>query len=299
MKIFNELNENKWLSLAFGFFDGVHLGHQAVIESAVSYAKENDKKSAIITFKNHPCCFFNHIKPKYITKISDKFLLFEKLGVDYVYCLDFDEHLALMSASDYLKEIIINYFEPCAISTGFNHFFGAEKSGNVKFLAKMQESFAYKYIEVPPVLFNNEVISSTRIRENIAIGNIELVNSMLGFEYSIEETVIKGRQIGGTIGFKTANLVYPKDMLEPAFGVYCVNVDYESKMYKGIANFGLRPTVDNTIHPILEVHILDFDKEIYGEKIRVHFLKKIRDEKKFGSLDELKAQIQKDISALN
>lgn len=299
MKILNELNENKGLSLAFGFFDGVHLGHQAVIKSAVSYAKENGKKSAIITFKNHPCCFFNHIKPKYITKMSDKLVLFEKLGVDYVYCLDFDEHLALMSASDYLKEIIIKHFEPCAISTGFNHYFGAEKSGNVKLLSKMQEQFDYKYFEVHPVLFNNEVISSTRIRENIALGNIELVNSMLGFEYSIEETVIKGRQIGRTIGFKTANLVYSKDMLEPAFGVYAAKVEYNSEIYKGIANFGLRPTVDNTIHPVLEVHILGFDKEIYGEKIRVNFLKKIRDEKKFNSLDELKAQIQKDISFLN
>ncbi len=299
MQIFNELNENKGLSLAFGFFDGVHLGHQAVINSAVSYAKENGKKSAIITFKNHPCCFFNHIKPKYITKISDKFLLFEKLGVDYVYCLDFDEHLALMSASDYLNEVIIKHFGPSAISTGFNHYFGAEKSGNVKFLVKMQEQFNYKYFEVSPVLFNNEVISSTRIRENIAIGNIELVNSMLGFEYSIEETVIKGRQIGSTIGFKTANLVYPKDMLEPAFGVYAVRVRYGTKIYKAIANFGLRPTVDNTIHPVLEVHILDFDKDIYGEKLRVYFLKKIRGEKKFASLDELKEQIKKDIFSLD
>lgn len=299
MQIFYELNENKKLSLAFGFFDGIHLGHQAVIESAVSCAKKNGKKSAIITFKNHPCCYFNRIKPKYITKISDKFMFFEKFGVDYVYCLDFSEHFALMSAQNYLNEIIIKYFEPFAISTGFNHYFGAEKTGDVKFLAKYQEQFGYKYFEVSPVLFNNEVISSTRIRENIALGNIEFVNSMLGFEYSLEETVVKGSKIGQIIGFKTANLIYPKNILEPAYGVYSVKVGYNGKIYKGIANFGRRPTLDKTIHPVLEVHILNFEKEIYGEKIRVYFLKKMRDEKKFSSPEALKNQIQTDINNLD
>lgn len=301
MEIFNELNENKGLSLAFGFFDGVHIGHQAVIKSAVKHAKENNTKSAVITFQDHPCCFFYHIQPKYIIKKHDKINFFEKLGVDYLYFIRFDEYLAMMNASDYLKEIIIKNFAPVAISTGFNHHFGARQSGDVHFLSKMQEEFNYKYFEVPPVLYNSEVVSSTRIREDLALGNIEMVNGMLGYDYFLEGTVVKGEKIGEKLGFKTANLIYPDKLLEIGHGVYKVKVEGKclGQTFDGIANYGLRPTVSKSKKAVLEVHILNFDKEIYGEQLKVTFLKKIRDEKKFDSLEELKLQIQQDINSLN
>lgn len=298
MQIFNELNTNKGLSLAFGFFDGVHLGHQAVIKNAVDFACKNDAKSAVITFSDHPCCFFYHVKPKYIIKKQDKIKLLENLGVDYVYFLKFDEYLAMMNASKYLEDVIIKNFEPAAITTGFNHFFGAGKSGDVKFLCTMQKEFCYKYFEVPPVVFNNEIINSTKIRENLALGNIELVNSMLGYNYFLEETVVEGEHLGEKLGFKTANLIYPDNLVSAAKGTYSTTVEYNGKKYKGIANYGIRPTVSNNGKAVLEVHILNFDKEIYGEKIKVNFLKKLRDEKKFNSLDELKLQIQKDIELI-
>lgn len=283
--------------MAFGFFDGVHLGHQEVIKSAVDFARANNTKSAVITFQDHPCCFFYDVKPKYILSHKDKLKRLEELGVDYLYCLKFDEHLSTMMASDYLREIIMKNFEPAAISTGFNHYFGAKKSGDVHYLNKMQEVLHYKYFEVPPKLFHDEVVSSTRIREDLILGNVELVNSMLGHNYCLEGTVIEGKHIGRTIGFKTANLFYPEDLVEIARGVYKVEVEYQGQIYQGIANYGLHPTVSESERPTLEVHILNFDKEIYGEKIKVAFLKKIRDEKKFESLDELKLQIQKDIEA--
>lgn len=283
--------------MAFGFFDGVHIGHQAVIKSAVNYAKKNGCKSAIITFQDHPCCFFYHVKPKYLIRKHDKIKFFEDLGVDYLYFLKFDEYLAMMDASEYLKDVIIKNFAPSAISTGFNYFFGAKKSGDVNYLKKMQEELNYKYFETPPVLYDSEIVSSTRIREDLTLGNVELVNSMLGYEYFLEETVIEGEKLGGELGFKTANLVYPDNLVEIGRGVYKVRAEYNGKSFDAIANYGIRPTIGNKETPILEVHILNFDKNIYGEKIKVTFLKKIRDEKKFHSLDELKEQIRQDISS--
>ncbi|MDD3436613.1 MAG: bifunctional riboflavin kinase/FAD synthetase [Candidatus Gastranaerophilales bacterium] len=298
MQIFNEIDINKGLSLAFGFFDGVHLGHQAVIKSAVNFARKNNTKSAIITFHNHPCCFFYHVKPKYLIKKHTKIELFEKMGVDYLYFLQFDEYLAMMNASDYLKDVIIKHFAPAAISTGFNYFFGANKSGNTELLCTMQNEFCYKYFEIPPVMFNNEVISSTAIRENLSHGNIELVNSMLGYNYFVEEIVVLGQQLGRELGFKTANLIYPNNLIEIGKGVYKATVDYKGKNYTAIANYGTRPTLFHDKKPVLEVHLLDFDENIYNETIKVNFIKKIREEKKFHSVEELKTQIKEDIDKL-
>lgn len=296
MQVFNELNINKRLSLAFGFFDGMHLGHQAVVKKAVDYAKENNAKSAVITFQDHPCCYFYNVEPKYIIKKQDKIKMLGKLGLDYVYFLKFDQYLAMMSASEYLEEVIIKHFAPSAISTGFNHFFGAGKTGDVDLLCTMQKDFCYKYFEVSPVLVNGQIVNSTAIRESIAQGNIELVNKMLGYNYFLEERVVEGEKLGRQIGFKTANLYYPDDLVEIGRGVYKVNIKHDGKTYSGIANYGIRPTVSQAEKAVLEVHILNFDQDIYGEKIKVNFLKKIRDEKRFNSLDELKEQIQKDIS---
>jgi len=299
MQIFEEINNtNKNLSLAFGFFDGVHVGHRAVIKSAVDFAKENNTKSAIITFRDHPCCFFYNLQPQYIMSKHDKVKFFEESGLDYLYFIKFDEYLAMMDASNYLKDVIIKNFEPSAISTGFNHYFGAKKTGDVYLLHTMQNEFRYEYFEVPPVLFNGEVISSTRIREDLALGNIALVNSMLGYNYFLEETVVEGQRLGRQLGFKTANLIYPDNLVEVGRGVYQVKVEYMGETYDGVANYGLRPTVSNSEKSTLEVHILNFDKEIYGEKIKVTFSKKIREEKKFNSLDELKAQIKVDIKSI-
>lgn len=295
MEIFEELNINEGLSLAFGFFDGIHLGHRAVIKSAVDFAKNNNTKSAVITFQDHPCCFFYNIKPQYIIRKHDKIKILGELGVDYLYFLKFDDYFANMNGSEYLKNVIVENFAPKAISTGFNHFFGSQKTGDIKLLRAMQKDFGYTYFEVPSVMYENEIISSTRIRENLILGNFELVNSMLGYEYFLEETVVEGQHLGEKIGFRTANLNYPENLVEVGRGVYKVKVKYDKKIYNGIANYGLHPTVGENFRPVLEVHIFDFDKEIYGEKIKVTFLKKIRDEKKFKSIEELKTQIKQDI----
>lgn len=292
MKIFTELNKNNNLSLALGFFDGVHLGHKSVIKSAVDFAKQNGNKSAVITFANHPCCYFWGVCPKYILTRNERKKKIEELGVDYLYELDF-ESIAGLTAQDYLKDILVNHFTPVSISTGWNHNFGAKKSGNVKFLQDNAKKYGYEYFELSPQKHNNEIISSTTIRKLLSEGKIEKANQMLGCKFSIQGQIIKGNQIGRTIGFKTANIVYPMELIELPYGVYSVDTNYG----KAIANFGIRPTINGS-HAILEAHILDFDKDIYGEQIKINFDKMIRAEKKFPSLDALKNQIKIDINSI-
>jgi len=294
MQIFTELNENRNLSLALGYFDGVHLGHKAVIKSAVEFAKQNDIKSAIITFKDHPCCHFYGVCPKYILSRKSRQEEIEHLGVDYLYELDFNDNLCSLTAQEYLEQVLIKHFKPKSISTGFNHNFGAKKSGNVEFLKNNQNKYGYKYFEIPPQKLGNEIISSTTIRNELQNGEIKKANLMLGKKFKISGIVIEGQKLGRTLGFRTANVEYPTELVDIPFGVYKVETQYG----KGIANFGIRPTVTNKSKPVLETHIIDFDKDIYGETLQVKFMDMIRKEQKFNSIEELKLQIQSDIDKL-
>lgn len=328
MQIYNEINNlNKHLSIALGFFDGVHLGHCAVIKSAVDFAKQNGTKSAVITFKDHPCCYlYEDVVPQYIISKHKKEEMLEALGVDFLYYIDFKD-IAKLSAQEYL-EFLSKNIEPKAISTGFNHNFGANKSGDVKFLKTNEKKYNYRFFEIKektyhlsPITYHS-TISSTLIRQNLSDGNIEHANKLLGFNFAITSVVVEGEKIGRTIGFPTANLIYPENLVVLAKGVYQVKVEINNVIasplgrsnpapkntassqapvndhkitYNAIANFGTRPTVSKSAQNILEVHILNFDKDIYGQKIKVEFLKRIREERAFNSLDELKAQIKKDI----
>lgn len=292
MQKFSELNQKQNLAIALGYFDGVHIGHRAVIKSAVDFAKKNNTKSAVITFSDHPYCYFKGVCPKYILTREEREKRIASLGVDYLYELNFED-FAHLTAKEYLNNILINYFHPISISTGWNHNFGKNKSGNVNFLEEQAKNYNYKYFKIPPQKINNEIISSTEIRKLLSEGNIEKANLMLGQNFSIEGEIVKGNQIGRTIGFRTANLVYPPELIELPYGVYAVDTTYG----KGIANFGIRPTINGS-HTSLEAHILNFEKDIYGEIINVNFNKMIRTEKKFPSLDALKKQINLDIKSI-
>lgn len=292
MQKFSELNQKQNLAIALGYFDGVHIGHRAVIKSAVDFAKKNNTKSAVITFSDHPYCYFKGVCPKYILTREEREKRIASLGIDYLYELNFED-FALLTAKEYLNNILINYFHPISISTGWNHNFGKNKSGNVNFLEEQAKNYNYKYFKIPPQKINNEIISSTKIRKLLSEGNIEKANHMLGQNFSIEGEIVKGNQIGRTIGFRTANLVYPPELIELPYGVYAVDTTYG----KGIANFGIRPTLNGS-HTSLEAHILNFEKDIYGEIINVNFNKMIRTEKKFPSLDALKKQINLDIKSI-
>lgn len=298
MQIFTELNENPHLSLALGYFDGVHSGHQTVIKNAVDFAAQNGIKSAVITFKDHPCCFFYGVCPKYILSRTEREKHIRNLGVDYLYELDFDENLSSLSAEEYLKSVLIKNFKPKAITTGFNHNFGAQKSGDVDFLKKKQTIYNYKHFEVPPKKLEEETISSTAIRNLLSCGKIEKANKMLGYNFSLCGKVIQGAMLGRQIGYRTANIVYPNELIGLPYGAYSTKVTLKGETFSGVTNFGIRPTISESKFQSLETHILNFDEDIYGEKITVELLKMIRPEKKFASLDELKKQISIDILSI-
>ena len=245
MEIFKELTKIPELSIALGFFDGVHLGHQAVIKNSVQFAEENGLKSAVITFQDHPHCYFYGVCPKYILTRKMREKRIEELGVDYLFELDF-ESISGLTADEYLKDILIKYFTPHAITTGWNHNFGYKKSGDVKYLAQNSTKFDYKYFEIPPQKVNGKVISSTEIRNCLAGGKIENANQMLGYKYSISGEVVHGKQLGRTIGFRTANIVYPPELIDLPFGVYSTIVKLGNETFNGITNFGIRPTVSDT-----------------------------------------------------
>ena len=297
MEILNKLKSNENLAIALGFFDGVHLGHKAVINAAVDYAKKNNIKSAVVTFRQSPYVALNNVKPNYINTLEEKIKAIKKLGVDYLYLSDFTEDLAKQTASDYLKNLVDD-LHPKMIATGFNHYFGYNKSGGVDYLRLMQQEYGYEFKEINPIKLNEDFISSTAIRKALSNGDIPKANSMLGYRFYVKNEVIKGRQIGRTIGFKTANLKMPEKMINIPDGVYAVEVEVLGKKHMGIANFGSNPTVTDDSQKLLEVHIIDFNQDIYGELVNVSFLVKIRNEKKFQSLTELKTQIEKDIECL-
>lgn len=295
MEVLHTLTKQSDMSLCLGFFDGVHQGHQVVINNTVNFAKENNTKSALITFKDHPLCQLLGYDVKYISSINAKLSHIEKLGIDVVYLLDFNYELSQLKALDYLENILIKNFSPCAITTGFNHSFGLNKEGNSTFLKKYSTKYNYRYFEIPPITYNNIVISSSKIKEFIKNGDIPTARKLLGHDFSFTSVVQHGRQLGRTINFPTINLDYPLSMVTLPHGVYLTEVIYKGNKYNGIANWGLRPTVNNILTPVFEIYILDFKETIYGDAVTVNIIEFIRDEIKFLSVKELKKQIEKDI----
>lgn len=295
MQVINSLEKNNNLSLALGFFDGVHCAHKKLILKTVELAKANNIKSAVITFKESPYCVLSGNEPEYITSNEDKIKLIEEFGVDYLYILDFNK-VKNLTADEYLNDIIIKNFNPKFILTGFNHTFGKNKTGDSSFLIKNARNYAY--FELNKIDVEDKIVSSTNVRKFIKEGKIESANKMLERNFSITNKVVKGAQIARKLGFKTANLIWPEKIVKPKYGVYKGCVIYNNKKYDALVNFGVRPSIDKTLTETLEAHIINFDKEIYDEIVTVEFVSKIRDEIKFNSYDELKAQIESDYNSI-
>ena len=276
-------------SLVLGFFDGVHKAHKAVINSAF----KNSDYVTLITFKDSPALYFGK-KAEYILSSENSIKKIKELGVQEIVELNFSEIIS-MPAKEYL-EYLINTYNPISISTGFNHTFGFNKEGNADFLDITEHIYNYTYICTPPVKENDNIISSSLIRDLLTKGNVELANRLLESNFILEGTVIHGAKLGRTIGFPTANIKYPYELVKLPFGVYKANISADNiKSMPAVMNWGMKPTVHNTVEPVAEVHILGFEDDLYGKNIKIEVLKQIRNEKKFESLDELKAQINEDI----
>lgn len=284
--------------ITIGNFDGVHIGHQALFHQVIEKVRALQGTSIVMTFEPHPARVLkqnNH--PPLITLYEQKIELIEKAGIDILICIHFTRKFASIPAKEFIEKILVDRIGMKAIVVGEDYTFGKNREGNLDLLKTYGKRLGFEVIVVRKIqMLNNseDKISSTRIRELISDGKVAESQKLLGRHYQIRGTVMTGRDRGGRLlGFPTANInLY--DELSPKTGVYAVTVECKGSKYKGVANIGYSPTFDDRIFTV-EAHILDFNDDIYGQKIRVNFIKRLRDEKKFLNISELSKQIKKDI----
>ena len=302
MKIINRL-ENitqpfKNAVITIGNFDGVHIGHQALFHEVVEKADAIDGTSMAMTFEPHPMrVLHKNSLPPLITLFEQKIELIERAGIDVLICIPFTREFAAIPAEAFIKDLLIAKIGMRAIVVGRDYTFGRNREGNLSILKSYASQMGYEVIVADWIKAEREIpdrISSTKIRELIMAGEVEPACKMLGRHYQIRGLVIKGRDRGGKLlGIPTANINL-QDELCPKTGIYAVMVEYNHHLYRGVANIGYSPTFDDQQFTI-EVHLLNFSENIYGEKIRINFIQRIRDEKKFAGIADLKEQIHQDI----
>lgn len=282
--------------VTIGTFDGVHEGHRQLIKKIKNIASEIKGESVLITFDPHPR-FVIHPEEKslrILSTLEEKIALLNAEGVDHLVIIPFTKEFSMYSARDYIREFLVAKFHPAVIVTGYNHSFGHHRDGNIEMLKKYAEEFNYRVEELSKQIVDEIAVSSTRVRIALSEGDFETARHLLGHDYTLKGTVVRGQQLGNKIGFPTANIEPNSDFkLIPADGVYAVRVSWNENLYTGMMNIGFRPTVDG-LHHKLEVHLFNFGADIYSQQIEIQFVKRLRDEKKFSSLDELKIQLGKD-----
>lgn len=281
--------------VTIGNFDGIHKGHIKLIKEAVKEAKTKNYKSVVFTFENHPMRYFRADSIKHIITNEEKVKIFENLGVDIVFMIPFDEYMTKISATDFVKTILHEKLKCKMVIVGHDFTFARNKEGNANLLESLGKNYNMKVKVIEPIKIKGRRVSSSYIRNLINDGNVSEIKDFLGRNYFLEGEVIHARKIGRTIGFPTANLKAEDKLIIPKNGIYAVKVYIKNKVYYGATNIGYNPTVNGKALSI-ETNIIDFDEEIYGEIIKVEFLDRIRDEKKFNSLDELKSQLRKDVN---
>jgi len=282
-----------------GMFDGVHRGHQEIIKSVAHYASARNGESVVITFDRHPKNVIENRPPSFITSLEHRLKLLERLGVDNTVVLNFDQKLAQMSAEDFVHEVLVSWLGTKCIVLGFNCHFGKGRAGDITLVRKLADKYGFEVYGCPPIVYREQTISSTAIRQAILSGDLEKAEGMLGRPVSILGTVVKKSGRGRTLEFPTANLNLHHEVRPPR-GVYGTRVRWAGQDRLALTNIGLRPTFareelsseDETLE--IEVHILDFKESIYGKDLEVQFLFKIRDEVTFKTADELKSQIERD-----
>ena len=286
----------KSIALAIGNFDGIHLGHKSVIERLTHLSVSNNYQPSILSFDPHPRIYFSKEDKNFqIITNEEKINLLNKLGVVNYFSLQFDKEIASLAPLEFIKKILIDKLHIKYLIVGYDFKFGKDRKGDVNLLKEQSDSHGFKIdvIEQKHSKINSEIYSSSYIRKFITEGDIEKANLFLGRNWSMKGVVIEGDKRAREINFPTANIVPPK-IIHPKKGVYAVKTNYNNICFNGIANFGERPTVDGK-KLLLEVHLFNFDKNIYGKELTVEFLAFIREEKKFDNFDLLTKQIQKDI----
>jgi len=299
MELFTDLEQVKGCCskpgvVTLGNFDGLHIGHQVLIRNVVERAREIGGTSIVFTFHPHPLKVLSpKTCPPLISSYEEKIALFEEMGLDMLLMIPFTREIAEMDAWDFAEKVLSRTLNASEVFVGFNYRFGRNREGSVTRLREFGEKLGFRVREVREVTVDDEVVSSTKIRDLLKAGNVEHAARLLGRPYAITGRVVQGDRRGRTLGFPTAN-VDPIHEIMPYPGVYAVRVFVDGRQYNGVANAGFRPTFDKR-DLCLEVHILDFSGDIYGREITLFLVSKIRAEKRFESLEALKAQIEKDV----
>jgi len=280
-------------SAAIGNFDGVHLGHKKIFKLIKNIAEQKSTKSCILTFYPHPQKVLARKDVSLIMPIDEKFKLLKEAGIDCVISIKFTKELSHLSAEEFVKDVLINKINIRDIVVGPNFMFGKNRSGNAELLKEMGNKYGFETHVISPIKLDDDVISSSTIRKKISEGNILDLNNYLGYKYFLKGIIVEGEKRGRKIGFPTAN-INTKWELIPKPGVYATISGVKGSLYTSITNIGFRPTFgENKL--LIETHLFDFSDSVYGEEIKVEFYQRLRDEKKFDSVQELIAQIKTDI----
>jgi riboflavin kinase/FMN adenylyltransferase len=299
MAIFHNINNLPAFNnavLTIGTFDGVHEGHKVILREVVSHAKAAKGTSILLTFEPHPRKLLFPEQPLgIITPLEQKLELIKKEGIEHIVVVPFSREFSNLSAQEYVRDFLVGIFHPHTIIIGYDHHFGHDRTGNIKLLKEYAPTYHYELIEIAAQLIDQATVSSTKIRHAITDGRMEEASHMLGRDYTLKGTVVSGNKLGRTLGYPTANLQpADKDQIVPAIGIYAIRVIHNGMIYDGMLSIGYNPTVTDKKELRIEANIFNFDKDIYGDTIELVFIKKLRDEQKFNSLDELVAQLHKD-----
>jgi riboflavin kinase/FMN adenylyltransferase len=294
-----ELNPgSRKVCVAIGVFDGVHLGHQQVIRQTISDAQQHEAISAVVTFDCHPNSVVAPERtPPLIYPLAKKLSVIESMGIATTLLIHFDKSFSQIPAEDFIHRLCDDFKNISSICVGSNFTFGHKRQGNVDLLKKLGNELKFTVHGLAAVSLDGERVSSTRIRDAIRNGNLDSASQMLGRAYSLTGKIIEGDKVGRQLGFPTANLDFAGLALPPS-GVYAAHADFGGKTFRAAVNIGIRPTIkDAALQLHVEAHLLDFSGDLYGQEMELIFIEKIRDEKKFPSIDALKQQIAQDIEA--
>jgi riboflavin kinase/FMN adenylyltransferase len=297
MKIFHgteNANISRPTVLTLGVFDGLHLGHQRIMQTVVERARAVDAIPTAITFDPHPrAVLYPESAPPLLQTLDQRLANFGVLGIGQAIVIRFNREFAAQDAEEFLQNVVHQRLQAKEVYLGKGFAFGNNRAGNIELLRRMSARLGFFADEVPEVCLRRTRISSSKIRALLAEGKVNLARRMLGRPYGIEGQIIHGARRGRTIGFPTANLK-PRNRVVPKFGVYATATLISGEWRRSITNVGVRPTFENESEPSIETYVFDYDGDLYGDVLRVRFLHRIRDEKKFAGIEELKAQIQKD-----
>ena len=283
--------------VTIGNFDGVHAGHQAILERLHSHSERLGLPGCVVIFEPQPREYFApQAAPPRLTRLRDKLALFEDQGIDRVLCLAFNRRLRELSAEEFVQQVLVEGLGVRHLEVGDDFRFGCDRSGDFAFLQESGKRHGFTVESTNTVAESGERISSSRLRQVLEEGDFELAERLLGRPFSITGRVLHGQKLGRQLGSPTAN-VQLKRLRAPLNGVYRVSMELEGRIQKGVANIGTRPTVEGDGRPHLEVHLFDFDGDLYGRRVTVVFHEKLRDEQRFESLEALKLAIQADVAA--